>query len=45
MLTIDTTNLCSHLQEKLLEKDGIYHRLWMVMQDDPELSCLDCYQG
>ena len=38
MLTIDTTNMCSHLQRKLFEKDGIYHSLWIAMQDDPELT-------
>ena len=37
-MTIDTTNMCSHLQRKLFEKDGIYHSLWMVMQDDSELT-------
>lgn len=37
MMTIDTTNMCSHLQKKLFEADGAYHHLWMVMQDDPEL--------
>ena len=24
-MTIDTTNMCSHLQHKLFEEDGIYH--------------------
>ena len=24
MMTIDTTNMCSHLQKKLFEEDGIY---------------------
>ena len=38
MITIDTTNMCSHLQRKLFEKDGIYHSLWMVMRDDSELT-------
>ena len=38
MLTIDTTNMCSHLQRKLFEEDGIYHHLWIAMQDDPELT-------
>ena len=38
MLTIDTTNMCSHLQKKLFEDDGIYHPLWMAMQDDAELT-------
>ena len=37
-MTIDTTNMCSHLQRKLFEKDGIYHSLWMVMRDDSELT-------
>ena len=35
---IDTTNMCSHLQRKLFEEDGIYHSLWIAMQDDPELT-------
>ena len=37
-MTIDTTNMCSHLQHKLFEEDGIYHSLWMVMRDDSELT-------
>ena len=37
-MTIDTTNMCSHLQRKLFEEDGIYHSLWIAMQDDPELT-------
>ena len=40
MLTIVTTNMCSHLQRKLFEEDGIYHRLWLAMQDDPELTAV-----
>ena len=40
MLTIDTTNLCSHLQKKLFDEDGIYHPLWMTMQDDNELTAV-----
>lgn len=36
----DTTNLCSHLQRKLFEEDGVYHRLWLAMQDDPELTAV-----
>jgi len=39
-MTIDTTNMCSHLQKKLFEVDGEYHRLWMAMQDDPELTAV-----
>ena len=37
MMTIDTTNMCSHLQKKLFDEDGEYHRLWMAMQNDEEL--------
>jgi len=40
MMTIDTTNMCSHLQKKLFEADGIYHPLWEAMQDDPELTAV-----
>ncbi|MBO2522540.1 MAG: hypothetical protein CW336_01595 [Bacteroidetes bacterium] len=39
-MTLDTTNLCSHLQKKLFEDNGIYHRLWLAMQDDPELTAV-----
>ena len=37
---IDTTNMCSHLRKKLFEEDGEYHRLWMALQDDPELTAV-----
>ena len=40
MITLDTTNLCSHLQRKLFEEEGVYHRLWLAMQDDPELTAV-----
>ena len=40
MITIDTTNMCSHLQRKLFEADGIYHPLWMALQDDAELTAV-----
>ena len=40
MMTIDTNNMCSHLQKKLFEEDGEYHRLWMALQDDPELTAI-----
>ena len=39
-MTIDTTNMCSHLQKKLFDEDGEYHHLWKVMQDDPELTAV-----
>ena len=40
MITIDTTNMCSHLQKKLYEENSIYHSLWIAMQDDPELTAV-----
>ena len=39
-LTIDTTNMCSHLQRKLFNEDGIYHPLWIAMLDDLELTAV-----
>ena len=39
-MTIDTTNMCSHLQRKLFDENGEYHRLWLAMQDDPELTAV-----
>ena len=39
-MTIDTTNMCSHLQKKLFEEDGIYHPLGIAMQDDPGLTAV-----
>ena len=38
METIDTTNMCSHLQRKLFEKEGVYHPLWAAVLEDPELT-------
>ena len=40
MMTIDTTNMCSHLQKKLFEEDGIYHTLWIAIQDDSEVTAV-----
>lgn len=40
MMKIDTTNMCSHLQRKLFEADGVYHRIWLALQDDPELTAI-----
>ena len=38
--TIDTTNMCSHLRRKLFEEEGEYRRLWLALQDDPELTAV-----
>lgn len=40
IMTIDTTNMCSHLQKKLFEEDGEYHRIWIALQNDPELTAV-----
>ena len=40
MMTIETANMCSHLQKKLFDEDGEYHRLWIAMQDDEELTAV-----
>ena len=37
---IDTTNMCSHLQHKLMDADGAYHKIWQAIQDDPELTAV-----
>ena len=38
--SIDTSNMCSHLQKKLLEDDEIYHGLWTSIQENPELTAV-----
>ena len=40
MMTIDTANMCSHLQKKLFDEDGEYHRLWLALQDDADLTAV-----
>ena len=40
MITLDTANMCSHLQKKLFDEDGEYHRLWLTLQDDTELTAV-----
>ena len=40
MTTIDTTNMCSHLQRRLFDANGEYHKIWLALQDDPELTAV-----
>ena len=40
MLTIDTTNMCSHLQSKLFEPTGEYHHIWEAMQGDEGVTAV-----
>ena len=39
-MNIDTTNMCSHVRKKLFEGDGVYHLLWVAMQDDSEITTI-----
>jgi len=39
-MNIDTTNLCSHLQKKLFDTDGVYHPIWQAIQNDEELTAI-----
>jgi hypothetical protein len=39
-MIIDTTNMCSHLQKKLYDEEGVYHHLWLAMQEEPELTAV-----
>ncbi len=40
MMDVDTTHRCSHLQRKLFDEAGEYHRLWQAMQEDAELTAV-----
>ena len=39
-MTVDTTDMCSHLQKKLFEPEGEYYPAWLAMQDDQELTAV-----
>ncbi|MGN0213836.1 MAG: hypothetical protein ACI4AH_03395 [Muribaculaceae bacterium] len=39
-MTIDTTNMCSHLQKKLFEPTGVYYAIWQALQADDTLSAV-----
>ena len=39
-MTIDTTNMCSHLQKKLVSPEGKYYSIWKAMQEDEELTAV-----
>lgn len=40
MMYLDTTNMCSHLQKKLFEDNGIYHQIWKSIEEDVELTAV-----
>ena len=39
-MEIDITNMCSHLRKKLFEEDGAYHKIWLALQEDNELTAV-----
>ena len=39
-MTIDTTQMCSHLQKKLLEPYGGYYSVWQALQIDSTLTAV-----
>ena len=39
-MTIDTTDMCSHLQKKLFEPDGVYHSILQAIQEDATLTAV-----
>ena len=39
-MTIDTTNMCSHLQKELFVPEGVYYPIWQAMQDDETLTAV-----
>ena len=39
-MEIDTSNMCSHLKRKLFEEDGTYHKIWLALQADNELTAV-----
>ena len=39
-MDIDTTNMCSHLRNKLMDADGVYHQIWQMINDDTELTAV-----
>ena len=39
-MEIDTSNMCSHLKRKLFEEEGPYHKIWLALQADNELTAV-----
>ena len=34
------SNMCSHLQKKLFEPDGVYYSIWQAMKNDETLTAV-----
>ena len=39
-MEIDTSNMCSHLKRKFFEAAGSYHKIWLALQTDNELTTI-----
>ena len=39
-MEVDTINMCSHLKRKLFEEEGPYHKIWLALQADNELTAV-----
>lgn len=39
-MTLDTTNMCSHLQRKLFAPDGVYYPIWQAMQAADDITAV-----
>ena len=39
-MELESTNMCSHLKRKLFEEDGQYHKIWLALQADSELTSI-----
>ena len=39
-MEVDTTNMCSHLKRKLFEEEGPYHKIWLALQADNDLTAI-----
>ena len=39
-MKIDITNMCSHLKRKLFEEEGPYHKIWLALLEDDELTAV-----
>ena len=40
MKDLDTSNMCSHLQKKLLDASGVYHQVWLDIESGGELTAV-----
>ncbi len=39
-MSIDTMNMCSHLQHKLFDTDGEYHNIWKQIEASSDLTAI-----